>query len=404
MGASLCNFQVRSESQKDVCNALRKIISIRAFVSPAQNRWVSVFDELSNSINEEEIKRVGKALSEQLATVVIAFAIHHSDVMIYYFFNMGKELDYYNSTPDYFGSILDKNQFDKTKGDAELFIKCIDKSIKKDDIEKVLFRKPAQEISYDEKPKYVLQEERLRALFSLLHINENYAEIGFHDFFEEGISQFVKNRSKFKLVARRGALKKIEELFKSIDEDNIAKVKDLIRSGLSPNTKTNDRLRQPALRNAVLKGNIEMVKFLIESGATIYSYIFIDAIKNKEIVKFLIKSGADIYSGLYAACYKGDMEDVKMFLDLGANINAVNANGESALIYHSCCGHYAMVKFLIGEGADLHIKDSYGHTAISAVQERLREWKEIDLPKEFYERYDKTIDILEKAERINQSD
>jgi len=241
MGASLCNFQVRSESQKNVCNAVRKIISIRAFLSPVQNGWVSVFDELSNSMDEEEIRRAGKTLSEQLATVVIAFVIYHSDVMIYYFFDRGKELDYYNSTPDYFGAKLDRNEFDKTKGDAKLFIKYIDQSIKKDDIENILFRKPAQEISLDEKPRYVLQEERLKALFSLLHINENYAFIGFHDFFVEGISQFVKNKSKFKLAARRGALKKIEELFKSIDENNVAKVKDLIHSGLSPNTKTNDR-------------------------------------------------------------------------------------------------------------------------------------------------------------------
>jgi len=87
----------------------------------------------------------------------------------------------------------------------------------------------------------------------------------------------------------------------------------------------------------------------------------------------------------------------------GANINAVNDYGDSALIYHSYLHHLAMVQFLIGAGADIHIIDSYGHTAKTAAQEELKERKEWNGPKVLCAEFEKIIDILEKAELINQN-
>jgi ankyrin repeat protein len=370
MGASLCNMHVRSDSQKEVCEALKKVITIRAYVSPAEEGWVSVFDEVANSMDQEEALRLGKELSAVLKTAVFIGEIFHSDVMMYYLFHDGNQLDFYNSTPDYFGK-EDKDEFEKTKGNPELLCSYANASIKPLEVQLILARKPATERE-NEPMEYLLAEERLEALFSVLQIKNNYAHIGFHDFFDEGIRELINNKSKFKLVNRRGALKKIEELFASIEGGDLEKIKQLIKSGVSPNTKTNDRLRTPALRQAIKKRDIAIVKYLIDAGANLSDVYFSETWGNIELVTLLIEAGANINDGLLAACRQDDLDIIKLFLEKGANINYVNEDGRTPLyvvvdshIFYQKSSYdqsyeegirkrLEVVRFLLEKGADLN--------------------------------------------------
>jgi ankyrin repeat protein len=53
-----------------------------------------------------------------------------------------------------------------------------------------------------------------------------------------------------------------------------------------------------------------------------------------------------------------------LFLDKGADINAQNADGETALLYCARAGRTEMVKALLEMGADTEIQDKDGRTAL----------------------------------------
>jgi len=93
-----------------------------------------------------------------------------------------------------------------------------------------------------------------------------------------------------------------------------------------------------------------MIKFLIYKMLNI---IFIKLFINKEEV-------------LIDAAINGNIETVKLFLDMGANIHADN---NEALRCASEYGHTEIVKLLLNRGADVYIFDNcaircaaeYGH-------------------------------------------
>ncbi len=67
---------------------------------------------------------------------------------------------------------------------------------------------------------------------------------------------------------------------------------------------------------------------------------------------------------LAEAVAAGDIQKLKMFLEQGADINAVNKEGETALMVAALEGRTDMARFLIERGADLNAKDSVGATPL----------------------------------------
>ena len=135
-----------------------------------------------------------------------------------------------------------------------------------------------------------------------------------------------------------------------------------------------------ALMRAAMLGHTEIVKILVNSGAdiNIKSYdngttALIEAAYkgDTELVKLLIDNGADINitnhngtTALIAAAYKGDTELVKLLIDSGADINITNHDGTTALIVAAYRGDTELVKLLIDSGADQNIKDDFSNTAL----------------------------------------
>lgn len=62
------------------------------------------------------------------------------------------------------------------------------------------------------------------------------------------------------------------------------------------------------------------------------------------------------------AATRGDIEEIKILLDAGADINANGENNFSPLHNAVEQGHYEAVKFLIEKGADTLIKNSDGNS------------------------------------------
>ena len=64
------------------------------------------------------------------------------------------------------------------------------------------------------------------------------------------------------------------------------------------------------------------------------------------------------------AAFSGNIEDVKKALDAGADVNAKDNTGFTALIWASIYGHTEIVRKLLNAGADVNAKTNSGQTAL----------------------------------------
>ena len=60
----------------------------------------------------------------------------------------------------------------------------------------------------------------------------------------------------------------------------------------------------------------------------------------------------------------GDAETVNALLNAGANVNAQNKNGRTALMQAAIYRHIKVIKILLDRGANIGVKDINGMTAL----------------------------------------
>ena len=133
------------------------------------------------------------------------------------------------------------------------------------------------------------------------------------------------------------------------------------------------------LNQAVIDGNIELIRFFLENGANI-DYIHSDehtalgmAIygKNIEIATLLLERGANPnigYPPLSRAAYQGNKELVLLLLKYKASIDLQDAKKRTALIYAAAFGQEEVVEILLGRGADTTIRDKNNKTALDCAR------------------------------------
>ena len=134
----------------------------------------------------------------------------------------------------------------------------------------------------------------------------------------------------------------------ALDYAKTAEIKALlIKHGAKPGAEfVNTRLNSEIIE-AATKGNLQKVKQLIENLAD---------------VNALNKNG---YTALMFASLNGHTDIVKLLIEKGANIDAgINLENETALMFSSKNGHIDVVKTLLEKGADVKIRDSASRTAV----------------------------------------
>lgn len=125
-----------------------------------------------------------------------------------------------------------------------------------------------------------------------------------------------------------------------------------------------------AAYRAVLEGNLNILKYLVEKGARINVYhgdmyspqhnllSAASSLGSLEIVKYLVEQGVDIHDrnniGFKEAVLNGHIEIVKYLVEQGANIHYQN---EIALYDATWKGHFEIVKYLVEQGADIHAQE-----------------------------------------------
>lgn len=101
MGNFYTNYTLRGPSQQAVADALA---GRRAMVTPSHQDCVVVFDEDSESQDQQLIAELASNLSRDFSCPVLAVLDHDDDILWYQLYHSGKLSDEYNSTPGYFGS------------------------------------------------------------------------------------------------------------------------------------------------------------------------------------------------------------------------------------------------------------------------------------------------------------
>ncbi len=162
-----------------------------------------------------------------------------------------------------------------------------------------------------------------------------------------------------------------------INDGNLKKVKKSVRDGADINERW--RYDRTPLIISSWNGDIEIVEFLIESGADINAFDSMgDTALTKAItsrkkslptVKLLIESGADTsiknkYGNniLMEAVFHNNYNVVKYFVENGFDVNCKNNRGATPLHYTFHHDKSKIVEYLINAGADINSKNNDGNT------------------------------------------
>jgi len=145
-----------------------------------------------------------------------------------------------------------------------------------------------------------------------------------------------------KSVIRSGDIaykREIEMLF-AVRTDNIHKLINLIEQGANINWQDSRMGGVTALHEASRKGNIEMVRYLLQKGSDV-------RLENY-----------DGLSPLHVAAYCGANEIVRVLIAAGADVNAKAKDNITPLHTAASMGHQGIIELLINNGAEVCIKSS----------------------------------------------
>ena len=72
---------------------------------------------------------------------------------------------------------------------------------------------------------------------------------------------------------------------------------------------------------------------------------------------------------LFQAIAKQDLAEVKKALATGANVNATDSHGQSALMHAAASNNPAVLQVLIAAGADVNAKNEDDETALALTED-----------------------------------
>ncbi len=139
----------------------------------------------------------------------------------------------------------------------------------------------------------------------------------------------------------------VNEYAKGLQKKSANKLRK--KSGITPRRR---RSLNEALLDGASEGDLEKVTTALDKGAD---------------VNARDKSG---WTALILAAYYGYFRVVEFLVSKGADVNAQNNDGDTALNWAAHYAEFSVVKFLVGKNANVNIRNKYGATALSFVIDR----------------------------------
>jgi ankyrin repeat protein len=159
----------------------------------------------------------------------------------------------------------------------------------------------------------------------------------------------------------------VDELLRAAGDGEIAQIKSIVDGGCDPNV-SHPTIGHTPLYNACIGDHLDAVKLLIACGAdpnrrlTYHSPV--DGRIEKDIAVLMVARSEGVIDALIGA---------------GADPNARDAQGRTALMRMVLAGNVEAVEALLRAGADSQLKNSRGLTAGDIVRDRLQ-WLRESLP------------------------
>jgi glutathione S-transferase len=107
-GPSFGSVHVQSDDHPAVEKIVRRYVPLLrgrsegTVVTPPQNGWIAVYDELGDR-EPEQLRRLAREISHSLGAVVLAIGAEEGAVAHYVLYERGRDLDEYVSVPEYHG-------------------------------------------------------------------------------------------------------------------------------------------------------------------------------------------------------------------------------------------------------------------------------------------------------------
>lgn len=131
----------------------------------------------------------------------------------------------------------------------------------------------------------------------------------------------------------------IEMMF-AVRTNNMTKLMNLIEKGADINWQDSRVDGVTALHEASQKGNIEIVKYLLQEGSNVHLQNY------------------NGFTALHVAAYTGENEIVRTLIAAGADVNAQAKDNVTPLHAAASMGHIDTVQLLVSSGAKVHATTS----------------------------------------------
>ena len=166
------------------------------------------------------------------------------------------------------------------------------------------------------------------------------------------------------------------KIFDAVRNNNIKEVTSLLDQKVDPNSVDEDG--DHLLMYAALYSSLDCMQLLIEKGSNVNAKNKIDetplmwSVHDLAKMKLLIQHGADVNAKaktgntplLIASIGHGKYDAVKLLIDKGANVFAMNNRKENALIRASLFGDTTTVSLLLSKGLDINALNQDSTTAL----------------------------------------
>lgn len=166
------------------------------------------------------------------------------------------------------------------------------------------------------------------------------------------------------------------EFLDAAKSGDLEKVKALVKKGEDINQV--QKSGTSAIMYAVQYVHKDVAAYLIEQGANLDLETSMGgtalsrAAENNdvELMQLLLSNGASITTlPIIVAARKGNLDAVKVLVEHGADVDAQQSWGHTALMLASKEGHADVVRFLLDQGANYKLKDKNGNNALSLASQ-----------------------------------